>query len=212
VLLGVAFCLSLAVLAAATGTPRLVGDQQGYTPTQPIAFSHRLHAGEMGIDCLYCHSGAESSRHAGIPGGSTCLNCHRLITAPISEVRGEDKAADAEGRAPRRVVSDELRKLYAYVGGVPGTPAPEGGAPAATSIPWVKVHNLPNFATFDHRPHVAAGVQCQHCHGPVETMERMRQVEDLSMGWCVNCHRDVRKSGLHGKAVHPSTDCTGCHY
>ncbi|MHC5021868.1 MAG: cytochrome c3 family protein [Planctomycetota bacterium] len=127
-------------------------------------------------------------------------------------MRAEDAAAAAEGRAPKRVVSDELRKLYAYVGGVPGEPAPEGGAPAAKPIPWVKVHNVPDYAYFDHRPHVAAGVDCQHCHGPVETMERLRQVGDLSMGWCVNCHRDVRKTGLKGKALKPSSDCTACHY
>jgi hypothetical protein len=79
-------------------------------------------------------------------------------------------------------------------------------------IAWVKVHNLPAFTCFDHRPHTLAGVTCQHCHGPVETMERVRQVGDLSMGWCVNCHRETAQTGVAGKKVRPSTDCSACHY
>ena len=80
------------------------------------------------------------------------------------------------------------------------------------AIAWVKVHNLPAFACFDHRAHVHAGLACQQCHGPVETMERVRQVNDLSMGWCVDCHRETGRTGLAGKAVQPSTDCATCHY
>jgi hypothetical protein len=79
-------------------------------------------------------------------------------------------------------------------------------------IPWVKIHNLPDHAAFDHRVHVRAGVSCQQCHGPVETMERVRQVQDLSMGWCVNCHRDVNRHGVAGKKVQASIDCAACHY
>ena len=86
--------------------------------------------------------------------------------------------------------------------------------PARTPQPiaWTRIHNLPDFVYFDHRAHVGAGVACQTCHGPVETMERVRQTPDLSMGWCVNCHRDAARSGLNGRAVHPSTDCSTCHY
>jgi hypothetical protein len=82
----------------------------------------------------------------------------------------------------------------------------------AKAIPWVRVHNLPDFAYFDHRAHVVAGVACQKCHGPVETMERVRQVESLSMGWCVNCHRDANLHGVAGKKVNASLDCAACHY
>ena len=79
-------------------------------------------------------------------------------------------------------------------------------------IAWVRVHTLPDFVRFDHSPHVTAGLACQTCHGPIETMERVRQEESLSMGWCLSCHRDMSESGIAGKAVHASTDCTTCHY
>ena len=79
-------------------------------------------------------------------------------------------------------------------------------------VAWIRVHKLPDFVYFDHRPHVNAGVVCQRCHGPIETMERVRQVEDLSMGWCVNCHREVNQTGVAGKPVEASTDCDTCHY
>jgi hypothetical protein len=80
------------------------------------------------------------------------------------------------------------------------------------AIRWIRVHNLPDFVEFDHRPHVAVGVACQTCHGPVETMERVRQQSDLSMGWCVNCHRTATETGVAGRAVRASTDCSTCHY
>ena len=85
-------------------------------------------------------------------------------------------------------------------------------AEATEPIRWVKVHNLPSFTRFDHAAHVNAEVACQHCHGPVDTMERVRQVEDLSMGWCVHCHRDANQNGVAGREVHPSNDCTTCHH
>jgi hypothetical protein len=113
-------------------------------------------------------------------------------------------------RAPNPVVSPELRKLY-DAWGLDGKLEPDPSK-KPTPIAWVKVHNLPAFACFDHRSHVKAGVECQKCHGPVETMDRMRQVEDLSMGWCVNCHRDASRTGVAGKKVQPSTDCATCHY
>jgi hypothetical protein len=177
----------------------LPGNHQGYEPTQPIAFSHRLHAGELQIACVYCHSGAEKSRHAGIPATNVCMNCHKSMTASSGALRENPKA-----------ISEELRKLYDSLGLDENLKPDSKKAPKP--IPWVRVHNLPDFAYFDHRAHVSAGVACQKCHGPVETMDRVRQVESLSMGWCVNCHRDVNVTGVHGKKVNASLDCATCHY
>jgi hypothetical protein len=196
-------------------TPRIAnwqlpGDQQGYEPAQPIAYSHRAHAGDLQIPCLYCHFGAEKSRHAGIPPANVCMNCHQFVTAPLGAIRAEDDLASQENRKPRRIVSPELRKLYAALGLNDELKADTTIAPAP--IHWVKVHNLPDFAYFDHRPHVAAGVICQTCHGPIETMERVRQVQKLSMGWCVNCHRQSNVTGVAGKPVNASIDCVACHY
>jgi len=132
------------------------------------------------------------------------------VTTPISEVRAEFELAKQEKRPARRIISPELEKLYDALG-LNEKLQPD---PAKTPRPirWVRVHNLPAFTHFDHRAHVGAGVACQHCHGLVETMERVRQVEDLSMGWCVNCHRDVNRDGVDGKAVHASNDCATCHH
>jgi hypothetical protein len=223
--------ISLVLLTAAPNLAsiRLPGNQAGYEPTQPIAYSHRLHAGELSIPCLYCHSGAERSRHAGIPAEATCMNCHRFVTAVRGAIRAEEEAAQQEKRPIRRIVSPELQKLYdslALNDNMQRDPARE-----PKPIAWIKVHNLPDFVYFDHRPHVNAGVKCQTCHGPVETMERVRQVNDLSMGWCVNCHRGVNRAGLDGNGnftsapapaavatrpvthrVYASIDCATCHY
>jgi hypothetical protein len=189
---------------------RLPGNHQDYEPVQPIAYSHRLHAGEMRIPCLYCHFGAEKSRHAGIPPVSVCMNCHRSVIAPLGRVRAEDEAAKAENRRPRRVAREEIAKLYAALG-LDATLAPAAGA-RPSPVQWVQVHRVPDFVYFDHRPHVAAGVACQTCHGPIETMERVRQTTSLSMGWCVNCHRSVNETGVGGRKVNASIDCTTCHY
>jgi hypothetical protein len=186
------------------------GNQQGYEPIQPIAFSHQLHAGKLGISCLYCHFGAEKSRHAGFPAASLCMNCHSLVTASREEVLREFQQAQQARRPAQPVVSAELRKLYKAVGLDDKLQPDPKGQPAP--IAWVKVHNLPAFTCFDHRPHVVAGVSCQHCHGQVENMVRVRQAEDLSMGWCVNCHRETAQNGVAGKKVRPSTDCSACHY
>jgi hypothetical protein len=199
------------VFGACALGPRLLsyplpGSQKGYEPAQPIAFSHRLHAGELQIACLYCHPGAEKVRHAGIPPAGTCMNCHRSVTAPLGAVRAEEDLAKQEKRKPRPVVSPELKKLYDALGLDDKLKKARGKAPEP--IAWVRVHNLPAHAYFDHRAHLAAGLDCQRCHGPVETMERLRQVEDLSMGWCVNCHRNP---GPSSKAAHASTDCATCH-
>ncbi len=202
----VGLLLSLFLLVPQLSALRLPGDQRGYEPRQPIAFSHRLHAGELQVGCLYCHAGAERSRHAGIPAAGVCMNCHRFVTAPLGAIRAEDDLARREGRKPRPVISAELRKLYdalALDENMQRDPRKE-----PRPLAWIKVHNLPDFVYFDHRPHVGAGVTCQRCHGPVERMERVRQEQSLTMGWCVNCHREASRAG----AVAASIDCSTCHY
>ena len=189
---------------------RLPGNQQGYEPVQPITYSHRLHAQELQIGCLYCHFGAEKSRHAGIPPANVCMNCHRFVIASLGAIRAEREQAPRENRPPHVPVSAELAKLYAAMG-LNGAMQSDPGKPT-NPVAWVQVHKLPDYVYFDHRVHVNTGVECQRCHGPVETMERVRQVEDLSMGWCVNCHREVNQTGVAGKPVEASIDCDTCHY
>ncbi|MEP0823261.1 MAG: cytochrome c3 family protein [Ignavibacterium sp.] len=208
-LVGIGFVGSL-FLQGLVANYRLAGDNSGYEPVQPIAYSHRLHAGELGIDCQHCHSGAETSRMAGIPSAGTCMNCHTFITAPFNVVRTEDEAATRENRKSRRIISPELKKLYDALGldeELRPDPTKE-----QTNIEWVRIHKVPDFASFDHRAHVGAGVDCQTCHGEVQTMERVRQVSTLSMGWCVNCHRDANARGIKGKKVDAPLDCVACHY
>ncbi len=222
----VALALGIFLLVPKLAAFRTPGNQQGYEPVQPIAFSHRLHAGEMQIACLYCHSGATRSRHAGVPSASTCMNCHKFVTATIGAVHAEDELAKKEKRDPRPVISPEIAKIYDALALDPATRKPD---PSKTPQPivWSKATNLPDFVYFDHRPHVARGVACQQCHGPVETMEKIRQDQTLNMGFCVNCHRNVDQNGLAGaqatpvqlaswaqpnKPVHASTDCSTCHY
>lgn len=210
VVLVVGIGFNLLVLVPRLWNYPLPGDQRGYEPEQPIAFSHRLHAGELQISCLYCHSGAEKSRHAGIPAAETCMNCHRFVTAPYGALLAESEAASAAKRPPRPVVSPELRKLYDALGLNDQLKRDPEKAPHP--IVWTKVHTLPAFTYFNHQAHVQAGVDCGRCHGPVPHMERMRQEEDLSMGWCVNCHREADRTGIGGKPVKASTDCGTCHY
>jgi Cytochrome c7 and related cytochrome c len=202
--------LSSLILVGRLKSYHLPGNQQGYEPEQPIAFSHRQHAGELQISCLYCHFGAETSPHAGIPPASVCMTCHRFVTASQKAMLPEILEAHKAKRPPRPIVSPELQKLYdalALDSKLEPDPSKQ-----PTPIAWVKVHNLPAFTCFDHRSHVYAGLTCQRCHGPVETMDRVRQVEDLSMGWCVNCHRESGRTGVSGKPVQPSTDCATCHH
>lgn len=204
----VALVFSVFALVPRLASLHLPGNQQGYEPAQPISFSHRLHAGELQVACLYCHSAAESSRHAGIPAADVCMNCHRAVTAPFGAVRAEEEQAKKEGRKPRPVVSPELRKLYDALALDDRLERDPSRRPAP--IAWTKVHNVPDYVYFDHRAHVQAGVGCQQCHGPVETMERVRQHADLSMGWCVNCHRQAGRTGPALRAA--SIDCATCHY
>ena len=178
---------------------RVPGNHRGYAPVQPIAYSHRLHAGELGIDCKYCHFAAEKGRHAGIPPAGVCMNCHKAVTAPRADVLAEVAAAKAENRKPRPVTSPELQKLYDALGlDDQRNPDP---TKTKTPIQWVQVHRVPDFVTFNHSAHVSAQVECQECHGAVERMERVRQHSTLLMGQCVNCHRE-RKATL---------DCGACH-
>jgi hypothetical protein len=207
ILIGFSVIVSLGSLVAGW---RLPGDNRGYEPVQPINYSHRLHAGEMKIACMYCHSGAERSRYAGIPSTSVCMNCHQEVRASFELVQQEAQDAETEDRTPERIISPELRKLYDTLALDDQLRPLENQAPMP--VAWVRVHTLPDFVRFDHRPHIWAGVSCQSCHGPVETMERVRQEAPLSMGWCVNCHRDVNEHGVAGKTAYASLDCTTCHY
>lgn len=209
-LLLVSVALAALVAAEQIRPVRLWGDHTGYEPAQPIAFSHRLHAGEMQIPCLYCHASAEQSRHAGIPPASTCMNCHRFVTAPLGALRAEDERAEQEGRRPERIVSPEIQKIYDAL----ALDADLARVPARTPRPveWTRVYRLADFVYFDHRAHVAAGVSCQSCHGPVETMDRVRQWSSLSMGWCVNCHRDATALAPGARVKSASVDCAVCHY
>ena len=210
VILVVGLLYSLVVLASGLSEWRLPDNQQGYSPKQPISYSHRLHAGELGIDCMFCHSAAGESRHAGIPSTDVCMKCHKYVTSSYSVLQEELMNADKEKRKPKTIVSSKLQGLYESLA------LQDPKAPSLSSdtrpIPWVRVHNLPDFVYFDHSAHVAVGVTCQACHGPVESMERMRQFETLSMGWCVNCHRESTENGIAGHAVNASRDCTVCHY
>lgn len=210
IILATALVFSLAVLVTQTRALHIPGNHEGYQPSQPIAFSHRLHAGEMQISCFYCHAGAESSRHAGIPAASTCMNCHKFVTAPLGALRQEDALSSKEHRRPRPIVSPEIQKIYdALALNSQMAPDPQK---IAKPIEWTRIYRLPDFAYFNHSAHLNVGVDCQTCHGPVETMEHVRQVPDLTMGWCVNCHRSAAEKGIKGKPVHASIDCSTCHY
>src|SRR5215475_2262516 len=177
-------------LATGAGAWQLsrIGIHQGYGPKQPIAFPHKVHAGDNKIPCLYCHYAARTSRHAGIPPASVCMNCHTILEKQTVEI--EKLKETVQEQRPLR---------------------------------WVKVHNLPDFVYFNHSQHVLSGVACQRCHGPVEQMERVRQFSPLTMGWCLECHREHAhvQTGFFERAVQnfqrkptpvPELDCTSCHY
>ncbi|NGF57674.1 c-type cytochrome [Parapedobacter sp. SGR-10] len=151
-----------------------IGVHQGYKPVQPIKFSHQIHAGVNQIECQYCHGGAFKSKNASIPSANVCMNCHNTITA-ADHYNGE--------------TSPEILKLYRAVDFDPDTRT-YGDNPRP--IEWVRIHNLPDFAYFNHSQHVVvAGVECQTCHGPIETMEEVYQYSPLTMKWCVDCHKET---------------------
>jgi len=172
----------------------------GYQPRQPIPFSHKLHVGEMSMDCRYCHTSVEISPVASVPPTQTCMNCHRLV--------GQELASLALVRESE--LTDE-------------------------PIHWIRVHDLPDYTYFDHSLHLRAGVGCVSCHGDVSMMEEIRQVEPLSMGWCIDCHQRpaphlrpqdaLLRAGplpaaeqapwaerrIDELSISPPIDCSGCH-
>lgn len=178
-----------AVFVWQTSTFSVFGDQFGYEPIQPINFSHKLHAGDNKISCLYCHSSADKSKVAGVPSASLCMNCHTKILPD----------------------SPEIQKIATALN-------------ENKPIEWVKVNDLPDLATFNHSRHVTSGINCQACHGPIETMERVSQQNAFTMGDCVSCHRSHREVTLDEtgrpqisrentpKRLMASTDCSVCHH
>ncbi|MFE3866769.1 c-type cytochrome [Flavobacterium sp. LS2P90] len=164
-----------------------VGVDQDYEPIQPIHYSHRIHAGSNGISCKYCHSSARVSKHSGIPSLNVCMNCHKNI-AEVS-----DTTATPEYSKP--FYDGEIQKLYKAVGWDQSTQKYTG---KTEPVKWIRIHNLPDFVYFNHSQHVTvAGIECQTCHGPVQTYEVMKQFSPLTMGWCINCHRktEVKMEG-----------------
>lgn len=163
-----------------------LGRQQGYSPKQPIYYSHKVHVGINQINCLYCHGGAWDSKHALIPSVNVCMNCHKSI----STYEKGPQLFDEEGNKIDGTA--EINKLYKYAGFTPG-PGATWDPAKAKQIDWVKIHNLPDHVYFNHAQHVKVGnVQCQTCHGNIQDMHVVKQESELSMGWCVNCHRDTK--------------------
>ncbi len=157
-----------------------IGVDQDYSPIQPIHYSHRIHAGSNQINCKYCHSAARVSKNAGIPSLNVCMNCHKNI----AEVSDTTSTVDGHTKA---FYDGEIKKLYTAVGW-DGTKYTGKTQP----VKWVRIHNLPDFAYFNHSQHVTvAGIECQKCHGPVQTYEVQKQFAPLTMGWCINCHRET---------------------
>jgi hypothetical protein len=172
----------------------------GYQPAQPVPYSHKLHAGELGLDCRYCHASVEISAVANVPPTQTCMNCHQLVKRD-SELLAPIRASLTSGRPMR----------------------------------WIRVHDLPDYAYFNHRPHLAGGVGCVTCHGRVDEMEKVTMMAPLSMGWCLDCHRNpapyrrpvseitnmkwtpprdpqlLAAQVARYRPVNPPTDCSGCH-
>ena len=160
-----------------------LGRTQNYEPAQPIFYSHKVHAGVNQISCLYCHGGAQDSKHANIPSVNVCMNCHMAI----NEYKG-DPLYTAEGTEVNG--TNEIKKLYQYAGYESGKP---WDASKAKPIEWTRVHALPDHVYFNHSQHVMVGkVQCQTCHGEITKMDEVKQFAELSMGWCINCHRTTK--------------------
>lgn len=208
-ILGAVLALGYVTVDSAVG----LGRQQGYQPAQPIKYSHALHAGKHKIDCQYCHSTAAKGKHSNIPSLNTCMNCHKAIS-----------------KGPK-YGTEEIAKIYDAVGWDTKT---QTYSKPAKPVEWVRIHNLPDHVYFNHAQHVNAGkVECQTCHGPIETMEEVYQYSPLSMGWCINCHRqsevqfgnnyyssyeklheDLKNKKLTKVTVDNigGTECQRCHY
>ncbi len=160
-----------------------LGRSKDYQPVQPIYYSHKVHAGVNQINCQYCHTGVYQGKQATIPSVNVCMNCHMNI----NEYKGE-KLYDEEGKEVDGTA--EIKKLYKYAGFEEGKP---WDATQAKPIEWARIHNLPDHVYFNHSQHVKAGqVACQTCHGEIQKMDEVKQFADLSMGWCVNCHRETK--------------------
>jgi mono/diheme cytochrome c family protein len=192
-----------------------IGVYQGYAPEQPIKFSHKIHAGENQVACVYCHSGVEKSKHANIPSANVCMNCHMYIQ---------------EGPTYGK---EEIGKIYAALDYNPET---RTYGKNQKPIQWIRVHSLPDHAYFNHSQHVAVGkIECTECHGPIDSMEVVQQYSPLTMGWCIDCHRKTEVDykdnkyyeELHKKFVNDPSykkgdkftigsigglECSKCHY
>jgi cytochrome c2 len=162
-----------------------LGRNKDYQPEQPIFYSHKVHAGTNQISCLYCHGGAFDGKHANVPSVNVCMNCHMAINeyGATSEKLYREDGTEVNGTA-------EIQKIYAASGWDPKANKYTG---KETPIQWTKIHNLPDHVYFNHSQHTVAGkVQCQTCHGPIQEMPEVKQFADLSMGWCINCHRESK--------------------
>ncbi|MAR26062.1 MAG: cytochrome C [Flavobacteriales bacterium] len=200
-----------------------VGVDQGYMPIQPIHYSHKIHSGANQIECQYCHSSAKKSKHSGIPSLNVCMNCHENI----AEYNGEE---DLEKGYTKEFYTNEIKKLYKAVGWDENSQSYTGDT---EPVKWVRIHNLPDFVYFNHAQHVnVAGVDCKTCHGPVEEMEILYQHSSLTMGWCINCHRETNvdlKNNEYYQKIHEELskkygvdeltaaqmgglECGKCHY
>ncbi|MBT8305413.1 MAG: c-type cytochrome [Maribacter sp.] len=180
--------LLLAAAYFAYGWMMQIGIDQGYAPIQPIHYSHKVHAGDNKIECKYCHSSARVSKHSGIPSLNVCMNCHKSIYEYQGNPEGPSQEDLANGYT-NEFYTGEIKKLYKAVGWDEENQKYTG---ETQPVEWVRVHNLPDFAYFNHSQHVSvAGIECQTCHGPVEEMEILSQYSPLTMGWCINCHRET---------------------
>jgi mono/diheme cytochrome c family protein len=163
-----------------------LGRMQNYKPAQPIYYSHKVHAGINQINCQYCHSASEKGKHAMIPSVNVCMNCHK----GINEYSGAEEHQLVSDDGDKVNGTAEIAKMYGYAG---WDPEKKQYTKQATSIPWVKIHNLPDHVSFNHNTHVKNGkVACQRCHGPVQEMDEVYQFSTLSMGFCINCHRESK--------------------
>ncbi|MDD4889841.1 MAG: cytochrome c3 family protein [Phycisphaerae bacterium] len=160
--------------------------EAGYEPAQPILYSHKLHAGDMKMQCLYCHSQADKTAQATTPPVSTCMNCHSQV---------QSKGPDGQVLPATQFVLDHWK--------------------SREPIRWNKVSDLADFVYFDHSRHVNSGLTCQECHGPIETMDRVRRQYGLKMSWCLACHRQAPPAGSRAERLgwdqRAPINCSTCH-
>ncbi len=172
------FVVVVAIGIFAIYEARQSGFRENYAPVQPINFSHKIHAGDNKIDCMYCHFASDKGRHAGIPPTGLCMNCHTKVMPDSLEIK-KIKTALTTGK----------------------------------NVEWVRVHNLPDFAYFNHSQHVRVGkVSCQTCHGEVQGMTVLKQDKMMNMGWCIQCHRGNEISPPNDHKSAAGGNCASCHY